>query len=655
MDDVPWRIELLLLTRAMGVPSVVSTHTDITHMNAFKGTVKLVWKIHLLSTHLATVHATVSRVFGDQMRKMYQVPIDAIWPPILWSQEFKSEPSVWEEQAAATRAIWLEKLGAQGCVPKAIMLFAGRWSSEKRIHLLWEAVPRDCALVIVGDGTSEYCQTVLNAGPVSGRPNVLPMRKMLSGKELRVAYAACDLFLSASNFETLGNTVIEAMCSGTPCALQPAQGHLEFVVDKKNSWFVDYDDTVQARATLSQIVAGGLDGKALETVLPDLAPLGKKFRTGNFAQDFDEVVLHKALAPQSRGVFGWLLEIVKRVCAMVTCFILFFIWRGFTRYAFITSREPQFEVLGQLGGAVDDKLCSSVWTLPCMRRPYNNVKEFLAWISGCRDASRTAVAEPASPRAAARQAADATDYESHYKSARRRNSAVLDVFQAGAGVSLSENPGVLTRPARRLAQRAQQAMDKLNYTEIKGRACRIMWNNKQRARVKGAPEANVFVKNLDASIDSRSLYDTFSIFGNILSAKVSTDAQGNSRGYGFVQYESVDAATQAIERVNGMLIGGRTVFVGPFLKREMNQEEVEGEGNPCSLYVKNIPGDWDDAKVNELFAPFGELESSLIVNGGRSERRYGFVNFKDPECATKAVEALHGKDLRTEEEKKEAE
>mmetsp|Transcript_86201 Transcript_86201/g.155264 ORF Transcript_86201/g.155264 Transcript_86201/m.155264 type:complete len:557 (+) Transcript_86201:60-1730(+) len=433
MDDVPWRIELLLLTRAMGVPSVVSTHTDITHMNAFKGTVKLVWKIHLLSTHLATVHATVSRVFGDQMRKMYQVPIDAIWPPILWSQEFKSEPSVWEEQAAATRAIWLEKLGAQGCVPKAIMLFAGRWSSEKRIHLLWEAVPRDCALVIVGDGTSEYCQTVLNAGPVSGRPNVLPMRKMLSGKELRVAYAACDLFLSASNFETLGNTVIEAMCSGTPCALQPAQGHLEFVVDKKNSWFVDYDDTVQARATLSQIVAGGLDGKALETVLPDLAPLGKKFRTGNFAQDFDEVVLHKALAPQSRGVFGWLLEIVKRVCAMVTCFILFFIWRGFTRYAFITSREPQFEVLGQLGGAVDDKLCSSVWTLPCMRRPYNNVKEFLAWISGCRDASRTVVAEPASPRAAARQAADATDYESHYKSARRRNSAVLDVFQAGAG------------------------------------------------------------------------------------------------------------------------------------------------------------------------------------------------------------------------------
>ena len=64
---------------------------------------------------------------------------------------------------------------------------AGRWSAEKRIHLLWEALPKarfwgtgwkqhgglgecwqDCALVIVGDGTSGYCQTVMDA-PTSGQ------------------------------------------------------------------------------------------------------------------------------------------------------------------------------------------------------------------------------------------------------------------------------------------------------------------------------------------------------------------------------------------------------------------------------------------------------------------------------------------------------
>jgi len=76
----------------------------------------------------------------------------------------------------------------------------------------------------------------------------------------------------------------------------------------------------------------------------------------------------------------------------------------------------------------------------------------------------------------------------------------------------------------------------------------------------------------------------------MLSCKVSTAANGASRGYGFVQYESEDAAKQAIECVNGMLISGKKVFVGPFKQRSEQPEPAED----CSLYVRHVPETWED-------------------------------------------------------------
>lgn len=101
---------------------------------------------------------------------------------------------------------------------------------------------------------------------------------------------------------------------------------------------------------------------------------------------------------------------------------------------------------------------------------------------------------------------------------------------------------------------AERALDTLNYSSIKGRSCRIMWSQRDPSlRKSGA--GNIYVKNLDKNIDNKALYDTFSLFGNILSCKVATDPTGNSYGYGFVHYETEEAAKQAIEKVDGMMIG----------------------------------------------------------------------------------------------------
>lgn len=187
---------------------------------------------------------------------------------------------------------------------------------------------------------------------------------------------------------------------------------------------------------------------------------------------------------------------------------------------------------------------------------------------------------------------------------------------------------------------AERALDTMNFTSIKGVPCRIMWSQRDPSLRKSGV-GNIFVKNLDKSIDNKALYDTFSLFGNILSCKVALDYNGNSKGYGYVHYETAEAAYEAIAKINGMLIAGTEVFVGHFQKR--NERPDVDEWTNC--YVKNIPSQWTDAELHKEFAPFGALTSAVVMRdaGAETHKGFGFVNYETSDAAHGAVETLNGK------------
>jgi len=187
---------------------------------------------------------------------------------------------------------------------------------------------------------------------------------------------------------------------------------------------------------------------------------------------------------------------------------------------------------------------------------------------------------------------------------------------------------------------AERALDTLNYTAIKGKACRIMWKHRDPSMRKSG-QGNIFIKNLDKSVDTRTLHDTFSQFGNILSCKVSMDDQANSRGFGFVQFETAEEANEAIAKVNGMLLEDKRLYVGPFLARN-ERDNVTGERKFTNVYVKNIPDDVTDEKFREAFAKFGEVTSAVVMRkADGASKGFGFVNFKESDQAKAAVDALN--------------
>ena len=193
----------------------------------------------------------------------------------------------------------------------------------------------------------------------------------------------------------------------------------------------------------------------------------------------------------------------------------------------------------------------------------------------------------------------------------------------------------------------ERALEELNYTLIKGRPCRIMWSQRDPA-LRKTGQGNVFIKNLDTAIDNKALHDTFAAFGNILSCKVAQDEFGNSRGYGFVHYETAEAANNAIKHVNGMLLNEKKVFVGHHIPKKDRQSKFdEMKANFTNVYVKNIDPEVTDEEFRTMFENYGPITSaSLSRDQDGISRGFGFVNFQEHQHAAKAVEELHESELK---------
>jgi len=74
--------------------------------------------------------------------------------------------------------------------------------------------------------------------------------------------------------------------------------------------------------------------------------------------------------------------------------------------------------------------------------------------------------------------------------------------------------------------------------------------------------AKLYVGGLPYAVTEQQLQDLFAAHGTVVSAKVITDKYtGQSRGFGFVEMASAEAAAEAVKKFNGKDLDGRTLKV----------------------------------------------------------------------------------------------
>ncbi|KAL9229447.1 hypothetical protein vseg_004911 [Gypsophila vaccaria] len=119
---------------------------------------------------------------------------------------------------------------------------------------------------------------------------------------------------------------------------------------------------------------------------------------------------------------------------------------------------------------------------------------------------------------------------------------------------------------------ADYAIKVLNMIKLYGKPIRV--NKASQDKKSLDVGANLFVGNLDPDVDEKLLHDTFSAFGVIVTfPKIMRDPEtGNSRGFGFISYDSFDASDAAIEAMNGQYLCNRQIAVSYAYKKDTKGE-----------------------------------------------------------------------------------
>lgn len=123
---------------------------------------------------------------------------------------------------------------------------------------------------------------------------------------------------------------------------------------------------------------------------------------------------------------------------------------------------------------------------------------------------------------------------------------------------------------------AEDAIRNIDQKMLHGKVVTVTKFLSKDERLKqGIKFQNVYIKNFAPEIKDEDLMDMCRKFGEILSAKVMLDEDGNSKCFGFVCFKNPDSAKEAVKELNGKIIDGCRLFADRAKKKDERQREIK--------------------------------------------------------------------------------
>ncbi|KAF2017704.1 RNA-binding domain-containing protein [Aaosphaeria arxii CBS 175.79] len=167
--------------------------------------------------------------------------------------------------------------------------------------------------------------------------------------------------------------------------------------------------------------------------------------------------------------------------------------------------------------------------------------------------------------------------------------------------------------------------------------------------------ATLYVRNLNFETTTNKLSDTFSSLEGFRSARVKTKVDPKrgvlSMGFGFVEFSNPEAASVAIQTMDGYNLDGHRLQIrashkGVDAAEERRKEDQAKKEAGTKILIKNLPFEASKKDVRALFAPYGSLRSVRVPKKfNNSSRGFAFADFSTTRDASNAMEALRNTHL----------